>query len=189
MEHCTGPNLFVFTPILYTQKVQRYAAQRGTTHIRVFLGEFATIFENIVGHESGSYIWLFDGKNQRAKISWHCLFKCFNKGFLLSFHSSADCALCAAAAAVFLLPAKYQFDNFPFLQRRLRQSHTTVCDLLKCFHRVLFWPSFRSSAEYAAAVRLFPAKYQLVNFSFLQRQLCQSYKWYSCWNAIPTSRL
>jgi hypothetical protein len=30
---------------------QRYAAQRVTSHIRSYLGEFATILENILEHE------------------------------------------------------------------------------------------------------------------------------------------
>jgi hypothetical protein len=39
------------------------------THIRSYLGEFATKFENILEHESGAQMGLFDEKNQRSKIS------------------------------------------------------------------------------------------------------------------------
>jgi hypothetical protein len=41
-----------------------------------FLGEFESIFETALAHESGPYIGgLFDEKNQRSKISLHGPFK------------------------------------------------------------------------------------------------------------------
>jgi hypothetical protein len=40
-----------------------------TTHICLYLGEFATKFANILEHESGALMGLFDEKKQRLKIS------------------------------------------------------------------------------------------------------------------------
>jgi hypothetical protein len=39
-----------------------------------YLGEFKTEFKNILGHESGAQVCLFDGKKQRSKISCYCPF-------------------------------------------------------------------------------------------------------------------
>jgi hypothetical protein len=44
-------------------------AKRGTTHILLFLGEFATIFENILEHESGIWMGLFDEKTRGKQSS------------------------------------------------------------------------------------------------------------------------
>jgi hypothetical protein len=40
-----------------------------------FLGEFESIFETALAHESGPKGGLFDEKNRGSKISRHCPFK------------------------------------------------------------------------------------------------------------------
>jgi hypothetical protein len=42
-------------------------AQRGTTHFRLYLGEFATKFENILEHESGVLMGLFYEKQPEVE--------------------------------------------------------------------------------------------------------------------------
>jgi hypothetical protein len=60
MWHSARPNIFVFIQILY-KKGQRWTMVRRNV--------FATIFENILGHESIRDMGLFDENNQRSKIS------------------------------------------------------------------------------------------------------------------------
>jgi hypothetical protein len=63
----------------FGQFIQRYAilscAMEETTHIRLFLGEFATAIRKYFRawiRDQGVIVWW---NNQRSKISWHCLFK------------------------------------------------------------------------------------------------------------------
>jgi hypothetical protein len=42
---------------------------------RSYFGEFEAEFKKAIGRESGAQGVLFDEKNRRSKISWHCPFK------------------------------------------------------------------------------------------------------------------
>jgi hypothetical protein len=61
-----------YKKILYKNSTRFVAqlAQHWTTNIHLYLGEFATIFENILEHESGTKMGLFEiKKKHRPKIS------------------------------------------------------------------------------------------------------------------------
>jgi hypothetical protein len=45
---------------------------------RSYLGEFEAEFKKALARESGAQGVLFDEKNRRSKISWHCPFKIFS---------------------------------------------------------------------------------------------------------------
>jgi hypothetical protein len=57
--HSTGPHMFVFVQILYKKSPVLCGISREHTY-SFFSRELAKIFENILGHESGTYLGLFD---------------------------------------------------------------------------------------------------------------------------------